>query len=438
MTTHPRVADVDDEVVDQVEQRVVRPVHVLEHEQERLPLGEMLHEHPHREQQVDRLVGRRVEPEARGSGSGSASPRRPPAVGEELVDGAGELRAGDLDGIVLVDAGDASHHLAGGAVGRLLLVREAPTPQGATSLPLESARRPREPSATCRSRPARGSSRCADGRPRRLGPRRWRGASSSRSRPTSGVCDVGRLPGPRAASTTDHATTGAAFPFASTAGIGSNRKAWRVSRCVSSPTRRPPGAAAFCRRAAVFTTSPVASASPGVGLDGDHGLAGADGSAHLEVESLVGGVELLDPLEDRETGPDGALRVVDPRERRAEHRHDRVADVLLDDPAVALDPFARVLEVELVPIADVLGVGAVGARGRAHDVDEQDRDELAFLLPGAGRRARCRRRGRIARRRGLRSRIDRRSWVRNRRTRCAGGAPTKGWLRPGPVRPPGT
>ena len=132
----PSVADVDDQVVDQVEQRIVRPVHVLEDQQERLPLGEMLHQHPHREQQVDRLIGRRVQPEpeeqaqvARGIGGA--------AVREELVDGCGHLRAGDLDGIVLVDAGDVSHHLAGGAIGRLLLVREAPTPQGATPLPLE-------------------------------------------------------------------------------------------------------------------------------------------------------------------------------------------------------------------------------------------------------------------------------------------------------------
>ena len=70
----------DDQVVDQVEQRIVRPVHVLEDQQERLPFGEMLHQHPHREQQVDRLIGRRVEPEpeeqaqvARGIGGAGVS-----------------------------------------------------------------------------------------------------------------------------------------------------------------------------------------------------------------------------------------------------------------------------------------------------------------------------------------------------------------------------
>ena len=49
---------------------------------------------------------------------------------------------------------------------------------------------------------------------------------------------------------------------------------------------------------------------------------------------------------------------------------------------MALDPFACVLEVELVAIPDVFGISAVSARGRPNDVDEQDRDELALLLPG--------------------------------------------------------
>ena len=209
--------------------------------------------------------------------------------------------------------------------------------------------------------------------------------SSSRSLPASGVCEVGRLPGASSASRTDHAATGAALPFASTAGIGSNRNAWRVSLCVSSPTSRPPGAAAFWSRAAVFTTSPVASGLPGAGS-----TAITASPVHTAPRTCMSRptfalVEFLDPLEDRETGTDGALRVVDPGERRAEDGHHRIADVLLHDPAVALDPFAGVLEVELVAIADVLGVGAVGARGRAHDVHEQDRDELAFLLAAAAR-----------------------------------------------------
>ncbi len=209
--------------------------------------------------------------------------------------------------------------------------------------------------------------------------------SSSRSLPASGVCEVGRLPGASSASRTDHAATGAALPFASTAGIGSNRNAWRVSLVRLLADEQTAGRGGVLESGGRVHDVAGRERTSGRGVDGDHGLARAHGAAHLHVEAHVRVVEFLDPLEDRETGTDGALRVVDPGERRAEDGHHRIADVLLHDPAVALDPFAGVLEVELVAIADVLGVGAVGARGRAHDVHEQDRDELAFLLAAAAR-----------------------------------------------------
>ena len=69
--------------------------------------------------------------------------------------------------------------------------------------------------------------------------------------------------------------------------------------------------------------------------------------------------------------------------RRPEDGHHGVADVLLDDAAVPIDPVPDLVEVELVAVADVLRVGAVGSSGRAHDVDEQDRDELPLLRAGA-------------------------------------------------------
>ncbi len=48
--------------------------------------------------------------------------------------------------------------------------------------------------------------------------------------------------------------------------------------------------------------------------------------------------QLLDPLEDRQTGVDRPLGVFRPSERRAEDGHHGVADVLLDDAPVPLDP----------------------------------------------------------------------------------------------------
>ena len=126
-------------------------------------------------------------------------------------------------------------------------------------------------------------------------------------------------------------------------------------------------------------------------VDRDDGLPGAHRAPELEIEAGVLEVQLVDALDDRQRRADGPLGVVGLRERRPEDRHDGVTDVLLDDAAVVLDPRARVVEVQLVAIADVLGVGAVGTRRRTDHVDEQDRDELPLLLVlsllGAARRA---------------------------------------------------
>ena len=120
----------------------------------------------------------------------------------------------------------------------------------------------------------------------------------------------------------------------------------------------------------------------GRGVDGDHRLARAHGGAHLEVEVRVALVQLRDAFQDAEGRAHGPLRIVASRERRAEHRHHRIPDVLLDRAAVPFDPAADLPVVELVAITDVLGVRAVGTRGGAHDVDEQHRDELALLRHG--------------------------------------------------------
>ena len=115
-------------------------------------------------------------------------------------------------------------------------------------------------------------------------------------------------------------------------------------------------------------------------VDRDDGLAGTHRSPELEIEPGMRDVQFVDAVDDRQRRLDGPIGVVGLRERRPEHRHDRITDVLLDGPAIVLDPLPRVVEVELVAIADVLGVGAVGARRRTDDVDEQHGDELPLLL----------------------------------------------------------
>jgi hypothetical protein len=70
------------------------------------------------------------------------------------------------------------------------------------------------------------------------------------------------------------------------------------------------------------------------------------------------------------------------RDRRAEHRHHRIADELLHHAAVLLDALLRLVVIRLEDIADVLGIGLVGARSRVDEIDEQDRDELPLLERG--------------------------------------------------------
>jgi hypothetical protein len=66
----------------------------------------------------------------------------------------------------------------------------------------------------------------------------------------------------------------------------------------------------------------------------------------------------------------------------AEDGHHRVADELLDRAALALDLLRHRLEVVAHHRPHVLRVHLLGARGRADDVGEEDRDELERLGGG--------------------------------------------------------
>ena len=112
-------------------------------------------------------------------------------------------------------------------------------------------------------------------------------------------------------------------------------------------------------------------------VDRDDRLARIDCRARRQLEAPNG-------VEDAQTRTNRALGVVAVRDRRAEHSHDGVADELLDHPAVVLDAVLGFAVVRLQHVADVLRVGLVGAGGRVDEVDEEDRDELAFLLRRVG------------------------------------------------------
>ena len=375
---HPRVSHVRDEVVDQIQERRVGPVHVLEDDEDRVSLGEVLDEHPRGELEVDDLVGRFVEPEAEDHAEVPRGFLRF-GFGVEGGDGGRKLGAGDVDAVVLVDVGDLSDDLACGAVRRAFFVRQAPAPQRDAAGHLDV---PRQLASEARlADPCRAEDR-HEVRPRRI----------DRPAPDAGE-DLELVVATDERSARHRARTGGVercehLPRGDrlTLALGLDRlQLLELERVTDQLVRLSPDQHAAGGRC-------VLQACRGVGnvtgrerltrrrVDRDDGLPGTHRSPELEIEPGMRDVQFVDALDDRERRSNGPIGVIGLRERRPEHRHDRITDVLLDGPAIVLDPLPRVVEVELVAIADVLGVGAVGARRRTDDIDEQHGDELPFLL----------------------------------------------------------
>src|SRR5207237_2427800 len=76
---------------------------------------------------------------------------------------------------------------------------------------------------------------------------------------------------------------------------------------------------------------------------------------------------------DLERGPHRAYAVVLVGDRRTEHGHDGVADVLVDRPAVALDGACQDAEVRPERVAQLIGREFPAERLRRNDVGEEDR-----------------------------------------------------------------
>ena len=89
----------------------------------------------------------------------------------------------------------------------------------------------------------------------------------------------------------------------------------------------------------------------------------ADGFAHARHDRIM----------DGERGTNRPLRVVAMRDRRTEHRHDAVADVLVDGAAVALDHAVEGFEEAAGDLMQLFRVQPAGELGVAGQVGEQHR-----------------------------------------------------------------
>ena len=121
-------------------------------------------------------------------------------------------------------------------------------------------------------------------------------------------------------------------------------------------------------------------------------LAGVHAGAVLQsnpeplVEHLV---HLDEPLLHLERGPDRAHGVVLVEAGEPEHRHDRVADVLLDPAAVPFQDQPHLVEIQVQHLAEVLAVEAFAESRGALQVREHDGDGSADLFDGRFRGERC-------------------------------------------------
>ena len=107
-----------------------------------------------------------------------------------------------------------------------------------------------------------------------------------------------------------------------------------------------------------------------------HGrLAGQHPGPGAEALVATQGRDRRDELQRR---ANRALGIVLVRGRRAPHRHDRVADELLDHASMAVNCLARKVEIAGQQVPGVFGVALLGIRGEANQVDEQHGHEPAF------------------------------------------------------------
>ncbi len=192
-----------------------------------------------------------------------------------------------------------------------------------------------------------------------------------------------------------HAGTGSALPFSSSGSTGSASTASRRSRYVVSPRSTWPGSACCSRRAATFTASPVTNAFPPPGSPATTSPVLTPMRTWIVTprsrsSSLFSAASAVAHVRRGARRPE---RVVLVQHRDAEHRHDRVADVLLDRPAVSLDRGPHRVEVPRLHVPHGLGIELLAQRGRAGHVAEHDGDGLADLAGGGdgGERRRARR-----------------------------------------------
>ena len=296
-----RLADGGGEMLDQLEQRLLAPVDVLEHEHERLRLRELLR--PRARGPRDLLLA------ALALDGLEHADGEPEQIGDRLVLAAlAQLSLRGLERIVVGDAGGRLHHLGERPVRDALAVGQAAAEQHRRALETgdELAREAALPDAWIAVEREQRRAAVADGaREGVLEQLELALAPDERRREAAD-----RLLRPPRRRPTRCAATGFCQPRRSSGPTGSSSMRPRRRLAAPGPTRISPGPASCWSLAARLTASPVANVDVGVALGDD--LAGLDPDPRREAE-------LADPLERRESRH-GRRALHRPRARAARRR----------------------------------------------------------------------------------------------------------------------
>ena len=374
-------------VVDEVEHARVGPVEVLEEQRDRAVAGDSLEVRPPRgEHPLRAAFGRITDPEQ--GEEGGFDPAGLVLVGDEALDRGGDLRSRGLLVIGFEQVGPGADHLAEGPEGKPLPVR-----RGAAFVPEDGVddavdvfqELPREAALANAGLPGDRH----EPNPAVAG----RGVEQVLEEPQLGVAaDERGLEAVLAAAAT--ALRNDPYGPPGRYGSGLALEVLLVDRFERNrDAGRPLGGLAdqhgAGRRGGLQTgrgVDEVARHHPLTSRAERHGgLAGQDPSPCLEPRT-----QPMDGVDELERGSDRSLGIVLVGDGRAPQGHDSVADEFLDDPTVALDHLAREIEIARQQLADVLGVAALGHRGEADEVGEEDRDESSLgdagFIAGGGRR----------------------------------------------------
>ena len=368
-----------EQVLEEVEQPGVRPLHVLEDEDDRVALGQPLEEDPPGREEVLLVAGSSLlEPEQ--VSEARLDPVLLVRIRDVLLDRGPELSSGRRRLLVLDDVAAHPHHLRERPVGDALPVGEAATavPPGVVGQPVDvleelpgQARLADAGDARDRDElrlllvrgaveqlldQAQLAVAADEGR---LETRRLQRPGASR-RHSQGVEQDDRL--------------GLALQLVGAHILVGDRRLRSALRRLTDQHRARLGRRLDTRRRVDQVAGDHALAP---GAERDRRLAGEHAGARLQT-----GTELRHRGDEFERGAHRPLGVVFVRGRCAPDGHDRVADELLDRAAVALDHRPRRLEVLGEELPRFLGVPRLGQRREADQVGEEDGNEPALRRRG--------------------------------------------------------